>query len=108
MAVPSIVSRPDFGVIAAWVKPGAKVLDLGCGDGSLMRFLRETRDIRGYGVEIDDANVLVENFRPGALERLGLAPATLLERNPRLVITRVTGFGQDGPYANRPGFATVA
>ena len=44
MAVPSIVSRPDFGVIAAWVKPGAKVLDLGCGDGSLMRFLRETRD----------------------------------------------------------------
>ena len=58
MAVPSIVSRPDFGVIAAWVKPGAKVLDLGCGDGSLMRFLRETRDVRGYGVEIDDANVL--------------------------------------------------
>ena len=57
---------------------------------------------------VDDANVLVENFRPGALERLGLAPAMLLDRNPRLVITRVTGFGQDGPYANRPGFATVA
>ncbi len=57
---------------------------------------------------VDDANVLVENFRPGALERLGLAPDTLIARNPRLVITRVTGFGQDGPYANRPGFATVA
>ena len=50
--------RPDFAVIAAWVKPGAKVLDLGCGDGSLMCFLREARNIRGYGVEIDDANVL--------------------------------------------------
>ena len=51
-------SRPDFAAIAAWVKPRAKVLDLGCGDGSLLRFLRDTRDVRGYGVEIDDANVL--------------------------------------------------
>ncbi|MBI5090437.1 MAG: CoA transferase [Actinobacteria bacterium] len=57
---------------------------------------------------IDDADVLVENFRPGTLERLGLAPDTLLARRPSLVITRVTGFGQDGPYANRPGFATIA
>ena len=56
----------------------------------------------------DEADVLVENFRPGTLERLGLAPEVLLERNPRLVITRVTGFGQDGPYAARPGFATLA
>lgn len=54
------------------------------------------------------ADVLVENFRPGTLERLGLAPATLIEANPRLVVTRVTGFGQDGPYAGRPGFATLA
>src|SRR6185369_9241449 len=46
--------------------------------------------------------------RPGTLERLGLAPATLLADNPKLVITRVTGFGQDGPYAGRPGFATTA
>lgn len=56
----------------------------------------------------DTADVLVENFRPGTLERLDLAPPVLLERNPRLVITRVTGFGQDGPYAGRPGFATLA
>ncbi len=55
-----------------------------------------------------DANVLVENFRPGALERLGLGPDELLELNPALVITRVTGFGQTGPYAARPGFATIA
>src|SRR5207237_383831 len=56
----------------------------------------------------DGAHVLVENFRPGTLERLGLGPDVLLARNPRLVITRITGFGQDGPYAGRPGFATLA
>jgi crotonobetainyl-CoA:carnitine CoA-transferase CaiB-like acyl-CoA transferase len=55
-----------------------------------------------------DAHVLIENFRPGTLERLGLGPDVLLERNPSLVICRVTGFGQDGPYALRPGFATLA
>ena len=54
----SSISRPDFAVIAEWVKPGAKVLDLGCGDGSLLCFLRDTRNVRGYGVEIDDSNVL--------------------------------------------------
>jgi len=52
--------------------------------------------------------VLIENLRPGTLERLGLAPAELLARNPGLVILRVSGFGQDGPYALRPGFATLA
>jgi crotonobetainyl-CoA:carnitine CoA-transferase CaiB-like acyl-CoA transferase len=57
---------------------------------------------------LDDADVLVENFRPGTLERLGLGPEVLLARNPKLVITRVTGFGQTGPYKQRAGFATIA
>ncbi|HLM65415.1 MAG TPA: CoA transferase [Acidimicrobiales bacterium] len=57
---------------------------------------------------VTDAHVLIENFRPGTLERLGLGPDVLLERNPALVVLRVTGFGQDGPYAARPGFATLA
>jgi len=57
---------------------------------------------------VDDAHVVVENSRPGTMERLGLGPDVLLERNPSLVITRVSGFGQDGPYASRPGFATIA
>ncbi|MBX3285271.1 MAG: CoA transferase [Actinobacteria bacterium] len=57
---------------------------------------------------IATADVLVENFRPGTLERLGLDPVELLAANPKLVVTRVTGFGQDGPYAQRPGFATLA
>ena len=56
---------------------------------------------------IDSADVLVENFRPGTLERLGLGPDVLHRTNPRLVITRVTGFGQSGPYRDRPGFARV-
>lgn len=54
------------------------------------------------------ADVLIENFRPGTLERWGLAPEKLLADNPKLVVVRVTGFGQDGPYAKRPGFATIA
>ncbi len=57
---------------------------------------------------LHDADVLVENLRPGALERLGLDPAELLADNPGLVVLRVSGFGQTGPYAQRPGFATMA
>ncbi|GAB3976527.1 CoA transferase [Actinoallomurus acanthiterrae] len=57
---------------------------------------------------IANADVFVENFRPGTLERWGLAPESLLEINPRLVVARVTGFGQVGPYASRPGFGTLA
>jgi alpha-methylacyl-CoA racemase len=52
---------------------------------------------------IDRADVLIEGFRPGVAERLGLGPATCLERNPRLVYGRITGWGQDGPYAPTPG-----
>lgn len=55
-----------------------------------------------------DADVLIENMRPGKLEALGFSPDALLKHNPRLVILRVTGFGQDGPYAEHPGFATIA
>ncbi|MFI6643742.1 CaiB/BaiF CoA transferase family protein [Streptomyces sp. NPDC050504] len=54
------------------------------------------------------ADVVVENFRPGTLERWGLGPAELSAANPRLVLARVTGFGQFGPYAHRPGFGTLA
>jgi crotonobetainyl-CoA:carnitine CoA-transferase CaiB-like acyl-CoA transferase len=56
---------------------------------------------------ISTAEVLIENFRPGTLEKMGLAPAELHKRNPRLVIVRVSGWGQDGPYKDRPGFGTL-
>jgi formyl-CoA transferase len=56
---------------------------------------------------LPSAQMLVESFRPGTLELMGLAPATLLEVNPKLVIVRVSGWGQEGPYARRPGFGTL-
>ncbi|MGA7749969.1 MAG: methionine biosynthesis protein MetW [Gallionella sp.] len=52
------VARPDFAAIAAWIPKGATVLDLGCGDGSLLRYLKEARAVRGYGVEISDLDIL--------------------------------------------------
>ena len=57
---------------------------------------------------LDSADVLIENMRPGKLASLGFAPDDLLARNPALVILQVSGFGQDGPYALHPGFATIA
>ena len=51
-------TRPDFAAIAAWIPPGASVLDLGCGDGSLLRYLQGTRKVQGYGVEISDDNIV--------------------------------------------------
>jgi crotonobetainyl-CoA:carnitine CoA-transferase CaiB-like acyl-CoA transferase len=53
------------------------------------------------------SNVLIENFRPGTLEEMGFAPDVLHKRNPGLIIVRITGFGQDGPYRDRPGFGTL-
>jgi formyl-CoA transferase len=56
---------------------------------------------------VPSAAMFIESFRPGTLEAMGLAPQQLHERNPRLVIVRVSGWGQDGPYRRRPGFGTL-
>jgi len=56
---------------------------------------------------VAESDVLLENFRPGTLERWGMSPERLWEINPRLVITRVTGYGQDGPYAPRAGYGSI-
>ncbi|MEM1037611.1 MAG: CoA transferase [Pseudomonadota bacterium] len=56
---------------------------------------------------VDTADVLVENFRPGTLEKWGLGPDVLLAINPRLVIVRVSGYGQTGPESHKPGYASV-
>jgi formyl-CoA transferase len=73
-----------------------------------------TLDLRteaGRGVVLDlirQCDVLLENFRPGMLEKWGLGPEVLNEVNPDLVITRISAYGQTGPLASRPGFAAVA
>jgi crotonobetainyl-CoA:carnitine CoA-transferase CaiB-like acyl-CoA transferase len=56
---------------------------------------------------VEKAHVFVESFRPDTLEKMGLAPEALLARNPRLVIVRISGWGQTGPYRRRPGFGTL-
>ncbi|MER6513821.1 CoA transferase [Nonomuraea sp. NPDC001636] len=68
---------------------------------------------RAEGQEIlrrlaERSDVLIENFRPGTLERWNLAPEDLLKANPRLIVARMTGFGQIGPMAGQPGFGTLA
>jgi formyl-CoA transferase len=71
----------------------------------------DLRQERGQQLLLDlvkHSDVLVENFRPGTLEKWGLGPDQLWEVNPRLVIARVSGYGQTGPYAPRAGFASVA
>jgi len=57
---------------------------------------------------VKDADVLIENFRPGAMEGWGLGPEELLAINPRLIMLRISGYGQTGPYRDKPGFGVVA
>ncbi len=84
-------------------------------------YVQENRSQRGVTCNLADprgkdlfrrlcarADVLVENFRPGTLEKLDLAPDSLRERNPALIVTRVSGYGQTGPYRERAGFDRVA
>ena len=68
------------------------------------------RDPRGQDIVrrlVSDADVLLENFRPGTMEKWGLGWEDLSKINPRLVMVRVSGFGQTGPYAARPGYASI-
>ena len=56
---------------------------------------------------VPTSDLFIESFRPGVLEKMGLGPDTLLELNPKLVVMRISGWGQEGPYSQRPGFGTV-
>ncbi|MBL6454085.1 CoA transferase [Belnapia sp. T6] len=69
--------------------------------------LRERAAIEVVLRLLPGAAMLVESFRPGVLEAMGLSPETLLAVNPRLVIVRISGWGQDGPYRHKPGFGTL-
>ncbi|MGI9621337.1 MAG: CaiB/BaiF CoA transferase family protein [Acidimicrobiales bacterium] len=80
---------------------------VGRGKKSLTVNLREEAGQQLVRDLVVEADVLLENFRPGTLEKWGLGPDVLHEINPRLVITRVSGYGQTGPYSTQPGFGAI-
>lgn len=70
----------------------------------------DLRTAEGQGIVrqlAQEADVLIENFRPGAMEGWGLAPDDLIAQNPKLIVLRISGYGQTGPYRNRPGFGVI-
>ena len=69
--------------------------------------LRQAPAMAALWALVDAADVFIENYRPGTLEAMGLAPEALLARNPDLIVVRISGFGQTGPYAQYPGFGTL-
>jgi crotonobetainyl-CoA:carnitine CoA-transferase CaiB-like acyl-CoA transferase len=74
---------------------------------SIMLDLRQGRAMDILWQLVETADVFIENYRPGTLEKMGLAPEKLHARNPDLIVVRVSGYGQTGPYAPRPGFGTL-
>lgn len=115
----------DFGADVVKVeRPGRgddlRGVNAGTGDDSIysLMYNRNKRsvalDYRAPGAAglllrlAEKADVLVENFRPGTLEKMGIGPDRLQAANPRLVIARISGFGQDGPWAGRPAFDAIA
>ena len=90
-------------------------------DGTSLWWQVQSRNKRSVALDLKDAaaqeivrklaaeaDVLIENFRPGAMEGWGLGPETLLALNPRLIMLRISGYGQTGPYRDKPGFGVVA
>ena len=74
---------------------------------SVVLDLRSEFGCRAFEKLVPTADVLIENFRPGTFEKWGLGPEHLTALNPKLIVVRVSGFGQTGPYRNRPGFGTL-
>lgn len=113
--------RPDFDVIAGWVQPGERVLDLGCGDGSLLKRLIETRGVRGCGVEIDDDSVLASvraginviqsnledglaGFTDGAFDHVVLSRTLQTVRHTQGILTEMLRVGRE-VVVSFPNFA---
>jgi len=116
------VQLADFGAEVIKVENPAKGDPLGSwgNDGIETNWKAYARNKKSIGLNLREARareivlelaasaqILVENFRPGRLEEMGLGPDALHERNPKLVIVRISGFGQTGPYRGRPGFGTM-
>jgi crotonobetainyl-CoA:carnitine CoA-transferase CaiB-like acyl-CoA transferase len=103
------VEPPEGDPLRAWQTNGTAYYwkAYGRNKRSIVLNLRDPAALDAFLKILDGADVFIENFRPGTLEKMGLAPDLLLKRNPGLVIVRISGFGQTGPYAQLPGFGTL-
>lgn len=93
---------PKSGDVSAWWRSTSRNKRLLCLDWKKPESLEVIEKL------VRSSHVLIENFRPGVLERNGFGPDVLLKWNPELIILRISGFGQSGPYRDRPGFGKVA
>lgn len=113
MNISIVQARPDFAAIAAWIPQGATVLDLGCGDGALLDYLKNTRQVRGYGVEIDDQNILrciergvnviqgnldegLSGFESGAFDFVILSQTLQATRHTEALMKEILRVGREG------------
>ena len=80
---------------------------LGRNKKSLTLNLRDQQGRALLGKLLDEADVLIENFKPGTMEKWGLGPEEVKQTNPDLIYTRISGYGQTGPYSHKPGYASV-
>lgn len=103
------VEPPAGDSLRAWRENGIAVQwkVYGRNKRSIVLDLKQPGGRKVFAALVAESAVLVENFRPGTLEKLGFGPEELLALNPRLVITRLSGWGQTGPYRDRPGFGTL-
>jgi formyl-CoA transferase len=103
------VESPEGDTLRAWRTAGVPVnwKLYARGKKSVALDLRRPEAVELVLALAASSHVFVESFRPGTLESMGLGPAELLARNPGLVVVRISGWGQDGPYRRRPGFGTL-
>lgn len=115
------LGRPDFDLIAAWVQPGERVLDLGCGDGALLKLLTAERGARAWGIELDDASVLaavgngvnviqsnledgLAGFEDGAFDHVVLSRTLQTVRHTQRILTEMLRVGREA-VVSFPNFA---
>jgi crotonobetainyl-CoA:carnitine CoA-transferase CaiB-like acyl-CoA transferase len=103
------IEPPDGDPLRDWKDDGHSLFwkTYGRNKRSVALNLRQQAAMAALWRLVDAADVFIENYRPGTLEAMGLAPEALLARNPDLVVVRISGFGQTGPYAQYPGFGTI-
>src|SRR5690606_30883796 len=103
------IEPPEGDPLRAWKDDGHSLFwkTYGRNKRSVVLNLRERAAMEALWRLVETAGVFIANYRPGTLEAMGLSPEALLERNSNLVVVRISGFGQTGPYAQYPGFGTI-